>query len=188
MYLRYISAAIDSVARERGLNKRDFAATLLMAIVGDEYAVFAQLGDGAIVIDSVEGYSPVFWPQSGEYANTTYFVTDKTAIHHLAFKTIEQPVNEIAVFTDGIQGLALQYEIKSAHQPFFKPLFSSLQQVPVEALSSMNDHLAAFLNSERVNERTTDDKTLILACRQSGADHPNVDNLEDQYAQDSSSL
>lgn len=189
VYLRYVSAAIDRIARERGLNKRDFAATLLMAIIGDEYAIFAQLGDGAIVIDSAEGYRPIFWPQSGEYANTTYFVTDKTAIHHLAFQTIEQSVNEIAVLTDGIQGIALQYEIKSAHQPFFKPLFGSLRQAPVEALSSMNEHLAAFLNSGRVNERTADDKTLILACRQSSrtTDDLDMNRFEDRY-EDASGL
>lgn len=175
VYLRYVSAVIDRISRERGLNKRDFAATLLLAIVGDEYAVFAQLGDGAIVIDSAEGYCPIFWPQSGEYANTTYFVTDKTAINHLSFKTIERSVNEIALLTDGIQGIALQYEIKSAHQPFFKPLFGSLRQAPVEVLSSMNEHLAAFLNSERVNERTADDKTLILACRQSSLSSGDLD-------------
>jgi len=167
VYLNYVSREIDRVARERGLAKRDFAATLLMAVVGDKYSVFAQLGDGAIVVDSADGYSPVFWPQSGEYANMTYFVTDKTDIDQLQFKIVNQPVKEIALFTDGIQGLALHYELKGAHQPFFKPLFSSLQQASVETLPQMNDHLAAFLGSARVNERTDDDKTLMLACRQS---------------------
>jgi len=167
VYVHNVLEEIEQIARGRGLDKRDFAATLLMAVVGDKYSVFAQLGDGAIVIDSSDGYIPVFWPQSGEYANMTYFVTDKTDIDQLQFKIVNQPVKEIALFTDGIQGLALHYELKGAHQPFFKPLFSSLQQASVETLPQMNDHLAAFLGSARVNERTDDDKTLMLACRQS---------------------
>lgn len=167
VYVHNVLKEIEQIARERGLASRDFAATLLMAVVGDKYSVFAQLGDGAIVINSSDGYSPVFWPQSGEYANMTYFVTSKTDISQLQFKVVNQSVNEIALFTDGIQGLALQYEVKGAHQPFFKPLFSSLQQASAETLSQMNDHLAALLGSERVNERTDDDKTLVLAYRQS---------------------
>lgn len=55
---------------------RDLACTILLAIVGADAAVFAQLGDGAIITGEGDHYTPVFWPPAGEYANVTDFLTD----------------------------------------------------------------------------------------------------------------
>lgn len=163
--LRYVSARLGRVARLREIKKRDFAATLLVALIGDEYAAFFQLGDGAIVINSDDGYRPVFWPQSGEYANETYFVTDTSAAKNLRFTFLNETINEVALFTDGIQGLALKYDVQAAHPPFFRPLFEYLRSAPEEALPQLNEQVEKFLDSDAVNTRTNDDKTLMLACR-----------------------
>jgi hypothetical protein len=165
LLIRYISAKIDRVARKRGVKKRDFAATLLIALVGDDDAAFLQLGDGAIVINSGNGYHPVFWPQSGEYANQTYFVTDASADQNLNFEFVNEKINEVAIFTDGIQGLALKYDIQAAYTPFFKPLFEYLKNIPEENTPQLNEQVETFLNSAAVNSRTEDDKTLMIACR-----------------------
>jgi hypothetical protein len=71
--LDLLSAAADRQA----LPVREFACTLLTGVVGRDRAVFSQVGDGAIVISDGDGYRTVFWPQSGEYANTTNFLTDR---------------------------------------------------------------------------------------------------------------
>ena len=83
----------------------------------------------------------------------------------MQFKIVNQTINEIALFTDGIQGLALKYDTQSAYAPFFRPQFEYLRQVSDLELPLIKDQLAAFLNSKSVNDRTNDDKTLILACR-----------------------
>ena len=163
--LRYTAVLVKRLAKTQALPEREFAATLLFAIVGRESAAFLQLGDGAIVINSEDGYRPVFWPQSGEYANMTYFVTDKAAVENLQFSYVTEAVTEIALFTDGIQGLALKYETKTAHAPFFRPFFEHLQAASEESLPQVNAHLADFLGSKRINARTDDDKTLVLAYR-----------------------
>ncbi len=65
---------------------RDYACTLLFALVGVEAAVFRQIGDGVIVVnDQSSHWSWVFWPERGEFANTTFFVTDAVAADHLRF-------------------------------------------------------------------------------------------------------
>jgi hypothetical protein len=64
-----------------------------------------------------------------------------------------------------LQRLALVYESKSAHNPFFLPMFSVLRKTAPDNLDSLSDQLAKFLNSPEVNERTDDDKSLILATR-----------------------
>lgn len=157
--------AVASHARGLSLRPRDFACTLLAAITDAEQAVFLQIGDGAIVITDGEGYRPVFWPQSGEYANTTYFVTDETALDHLQFKAEQRPVDEIALFTDGLQMVALHYTTKSAHAPFFRPLFARLRCEPEGESELLNDLLKEFLDLPSINGRTDDDKTLLLATR-----------------------
>lgn len=162
---RYSAQKIQRAAKKRGVEKREFAATLVLAIVGQKRSIFLQLGDGGIVINTSENYELIFWPQSGEYANMTYFVTDDSAIKNLQFKIVNQTINEIALFTDGIQGLALKYDTQSAYSPFFRPQFEYLRQISDLDLSLVKDQLAAFLNSKSVNDRTNDDKTLILACR-----------------------
>jgi hypothetical protein len=75
-----------------------------------------------------------------------------------------EPVDELALFTDGLQMLALHFASRSAHRPFFEPLFTTLREAAnPEALGGP---LREFLDSPAVNERTEDDKTLVLAIRE----------------------
>lgn len=160
-------------AEHEGLTPRDFACTLLAAVVGDDSAVFAQIGDGAIVVPAAEEpdeYCYIFWPQQGEYANQTYFATEANAHENLQYSLVSQRVEELAVLTDGIQGLALHYETQSAHNPFFRPVFAWLRPAPEDYSEKYTASLAGYLNSPKVNESTDDDKTLILATRRPPAE------------------
>lgn len=169
---RVIESWVDSVryqlwlaSRSEGLVLRDFACTLLGAVVGDKGAAFFQVGDGAIVIQDGDGYKVVFWPDSGEYANTTFFVTENDVFEHLHSDVFDTSPGKVAVFSDGIQRLALVYSSRSVHKPFFEPMFARLMQARVEECDVLSEQLAHFLASPRVNERTDDDKTLVLAVR-----------------------
>lgn len=160
-----IADALAIHADECELTLRDFACTLLAAVVSREHAICLQIGDGAIVVGNKDGYSPAFWPQSGEYANSTYFITDKSAIDQLQFITLPNPVDEIALLTDGLQMLALHYATRTAHAPFFLPMFARLRVEPSGESKDLNEALIKYLNSTAINERTDDDKMLILATR-----------------------
>jgi hypothetical protein len=73
---------------------------------------------------------------------------------------------EVAVFSDGIQRLALVYQAKEVHKPFFEPMFARLRKAAGnEEFDLLSGQLALFLGSPAVNERTDDDKSLILATR-----------------------
>jgi hypothetical protein len=146
-----------------GVGLRQLACTLLLAVVGESAAAFSQIGDGALVLAQAGGYEAVFWPQSGEYANTTNFVTDPEWDEHLAFAGRPARVDELALLTDGLQALALNFATRTVHGPFFRPMFQRLRVAcPGEGLPRA---LRQFLESESVNARTDDDKTLILATR-----------------------
>lgn len=147
---------------------RDFACTFLALIAGQTSAIAAQIGDGAIVIGNNGTYETVIWPQSGDYVNATYFITDDSFISNLHVTPIDKPVEEVAVFTDGIQMLALHYATQTVFEPFFRPMFDTLRKEPPGERHNLNKSLVEYLDSPLINERTDDDKTLILAARYRG--------------------
>jgi hypothetical protein len=155
--------AIQAEAAER--RPRDYACTLLVAVVDDYGAAFAQVGDGAIVVSDGQSYAPVFWPQSGEYANTTFFITDPPARRSVCTEVRIPGPEEVALFTDGLQSLALRFADRSAHAPFFGIFFPALQAQPAGEADSLRVELDVFLSSEPVNQRTDDDKTIVVATR-----------------------
>ena len=161
-----VRTALSQRATETGLPVREFACTLLCAVLADDHALFLQIGDGAIVIGTGDDYWPVFWPQAGEYANETYFATDTGAAARLEFATSVEPVAEIALLTDGLQPLALHYQTRQAHAPFFRPLFQRLRAASAPGCpADLQTALERFLDAPALNQRTHDDKTLILATR-----------------------
>lgn len=73
----------------------------------------------------------------------------------------EESMDGVAVMSDGLLELAVNVSTNTPHPPFFKPLFQF-----VEAADDMERGkalLEEFLNSERINARSNDDKTLVLA-------------------------
>jgi hypothetical protein len=150
-------------AEQRQVPLRELACTLLFAVVGEHSAAFAQIGDGAIVTRFGEEYRPVFWPQAGEYANCTQFITQDDFADHLEFVRFDERIDELAVFSDGLQRLALNLAGRLGHRPFFEPLFARLRAAANG--DDLREPLRQFLESPRVAQRSDDDKTLILATR-----------------------
>lgn len=148
---------------------REFACTFISTVISNDTAVFAQIGDGAIVVASPDDhdiYTWEFWPQQGEYENTTYFATESRAKDKLQFSIHKGKItDEVSLFTDGLQRLALHYQSQSAHTPFFLPFFNALRTQTEMRTEKFVTSLASFLSSNQINDRTDDDKTLILATR-----------------------
>ena len=154
---------LSLMASMRCLPVSEFACTLLVSVLGRDRALFGQIGDGAIVIGSNERLRPVFWPQSGEYANTTNFLTGLEFESRIETVELHESVSEIAIFTDGLQNLALRFAERMVHEPFFSPMFANLSSS--EDPRKLDEPLRSFLGSKPVNDRTDDDKTLLLATR-----------------------
>ena len=142
---------------------RDFATTLCFAIMGPTTSYFVQIGDGAIILGNDSLYGVVFWPQSGEYANSTNFLTSDEYEKHLEFLATPSKCSKVALMTDGIERIALRFDIQTPHTPFFDPLFRALRSTA--DVDSLNEGLRGFLSSNSVQLRSDDDKTLVLATR-----------------------
>jgi hypothetical protein len=150
-------------AEQVGCTTRDFATTLCTAIINSDLAVFFQIGDGVIILGNGPLYGVVFWPQSGEYANATNFLTGDDYEKKLEFVSTTCRFDKLAVMTDGLERLALKFDIQTPHVPFFDPLFRALKAS--KDRPGLNDGLRSFLGSDSIHNRTDDDKTLVLATR-----------------------
>ena len=141
---------------------RDFASTLLIICVTADVAGAAQVGDGAIIVQYIDGtLMSLFEPIRSEYINETDFLTDLNYRQHLQMTVMPASnIYGIALLTDGMQLLAIQIADNLPHPPFFMPLFTFAANP-----ESTSQDLAEFLQSPRVNARTDDDKTMLIAVR-----------------------
>ena len=163
--IRSARKELEAEARRQKRPLRQFATTMIVAICAPEITGAAQIGDGAMVTaDDGEGYTLFSAPQRGEYANTTNFITSSGWQNALDVRTRRVGVSRLAMFTDGIQSIALNAASDNTpHAPFFDPLFSWADKQ--EDASAAGSSLAAFLSSPRVTARADDDLTLLLAVR-----------------------
>ena len=154
---------IYAAADTAGLKAQDYACTFLGLLSTTKGTLVLQIGDGAVVVDCGAGLEVAVVPMSGEYANMTHFVTDEDAVTILATKTYPDRALKVAAFTDGIQRIALNMSTNTPHEPFFAPFFNGMAKVSTEQEDQLHGLLVKFLGSAPVNERTDDDKTLVLA-------------------------
>lgn len=168
-WLLETAEALEIAAREAGHQVRDYACTLLVAVVGENSAVFIQVGDGAIVVSEGQddGWSWVFWPQHGEFANTTNFIVSPDAVGLMDFAVSANRIEEFAIFSDGIENLVLHQASKTVHAAFFDSMFPPVRCASAGVDLRLSERLEQYLSSPRICEKTDDDKTLILASRRS---------------------
>ncbi len=156
---------IDDSAQERAATPRDFACTLLGVVASTERTLALQLGDGGIVLDLGKGLELAAPPMHGEYANTTRFATDDDAPRTAVVRAWPTCIERAAVFTDGLQRLALDLATLTPHAPLFERLFTVVASAPPDSDAALHAALLRFLDSAEVNARTDDDKALALALR-----------------------
>ena len=163
-WFRAIYERARSQASEDSADVRDYAATALLAIAAPFQTLCAQIGDGGIVLLPANDaeFRVAIWPEAAEYANETFFVTDGTSAEHVQIQRFDA-VNDVIVFSDGLQRLALEQPTRTAHERFFSPLVGTVRSS--EDVAALKRDLLAYLNSPAINERTDDDKSLAIACR-----------------------
>ncbi|WP_445157278.1 PP2C family serine/threonine-protein phosphatase [Halomonas sp. E14] len=153
---------ISAVAARRDTVPRQFAATLAAIVVVPDEAVTLHIGDSAIVGRKGEEWEVLCWPENGEYASSTYFVTDEPEPR---LNIIRHPREHSAfvLFSDGVGDLALSHLEMAAYTRFLDPMIRPVDSATGEGhLVELSAKLAAYLSGPSVCERTDDDKTLIL--------------------------
>lgn len=160
-----LAAAKDAVEMEawaRQLPERELASTLILILAIPQQVYAAQIGDGAAVAMDADGHLiALTTPAGGEYVNQTTFLLSPNSLESAQVNDWRGEVAHLAVFTDGLQMLALKMPEATPHAPFFTPMFQFAASA--EETAAAEAELAAFLRSSRVAERTDDDLTLVVA-------------------------
>ena len=156
----------ESRASER-LRARDLAATLLLALLRGDVLAVLQVGDGAVVRGSAGDWRRVTEPVRGRHAGETVFVTSRRAPLAAEVAVVELGADEtLALLSDGLEPVATDLGSGEPHPPFFEPLATfARRDAPSELLAA---ELADFLASDRVQQRSPDDLSLVLAARGRG--------------------
>ncbi|MEH2401715.1 PP2C family serine/threonine-protein phosphatase [Nostoc sp.] len=151
---------LQKQAHEGDYSINDLACTLLVFVATPDWVAAMQIGDGFIVRRSQESeYQLLFQPDKGEFANETTFITSTNAVKNMQVEVISEKQEFICASTDGLEKVAIRLSDWKPFLPFFKPLEEYLH----ESVNLKEDkYLMEFLNSERLNSRTDDDKTLLL--------------------------
>ena len=153
---------IADKAHKRMSAFQQYAATLAAILISPSNLVTMQIGDSAIVGRRGAEWNVLCWPENGEYASSTYFITDSPELR-LNIKRHSLEYDAFALFTDGVGDLALSQLEQVAHAQFFDPMIRWVDEAPERRrLEGLSAKLRTFLASPSVCERTDDDKTLVL--------------------------
>ena len=161
-------AAVEAEAEREGQPLRSYASTLLIAVADATSGAALQLGDGVIAVrrNDDDGWTWVTWPQKGEYANTTRFLTEPEVETVWEIAPLGPDVLEVAVMSDGLEGLALNFAERAAHDSFFEGLLAPLRKSRSQGEDlRLSTTLTEFLASPRVADRADDDLSLVIASR-----------------------
>lgn len=157
---------LSRVAAQRGLTRRQFAATLVMLVVLEAQVLTLQIGDSALVGRRTDGWDVLCWPENGEFASTTFFITDDPEPRlHVRRHNLEH--DAFALFSDGLEAVALEQSTQQPYARFFDPMIRAVDGAQEQGrLGPLSAALHTYLASPKLCERTDDDKTLILiSCR-----------------------
>ena len=167
--VKQVSTVLTKQAIKDDYSIDDLACTLLIVITTSSGLAAMQIGDGFITVRDPEKLPQLlFTPDKGEYINETTFVTSTNALKDMKVKIQLGQPEFICASTDGLERLAIRLSDWTPFAPFFQPLEQYLRET--ENLDS-DKYLEDFLNSERLNARTDDDKTLFL-CIHERSDSP----------------
>ncbi len=166
-WLRAARQAILTTAEAEGAAAADYACTFTAAVNVGEHVFALQIGDGFIAFRDVanQDWQIAFPPQKGQHANETRFLTDDDAETSAMIELLRHDLAAVAVCTDGVEHLGLDQASGTAFSPFFGSLTATVLGAPPETADELSEALRRYLDSEAVNARTDDDKTMVLAAR-----------------------
>jgi Protein phosphatase 2C len=141
---------------------RDLGCTLLAFVATSDWVAAMQIGDGFMMLRSHES-APcqlLFKPDKGEFINETIFVTSPNAIDYMnvCVEAVCSPF--LCAATDGLERVAVRLQDWKPYAPFFQPFEDCLTKLPTT--EEQSSYLKTFLESERLNAKTDDDKTLLV--------------------------
>jgi serine/threonine protein phosphatase PrpC len=155
-----VGTVLQIQAEKGGYPVDQLACTLLAFLATPNWVAALQIGDGFIVVQTQGNYQLLFQPDKGEYVNQTTFVTSRNALRDAQIRVLPAPVKFICAASDALENVAIRLSDYAPFPPFFQPLQEFMQEASDP--NQEDEYLVHFLESERLNRKTDDDKTLLL--------------------------
>lgn len=128
--LQRVRKALDADASKLGQPVDELASTLLFAGICKNRFVAGHIGDGAIVFENSDReLSILSHPANGEYANTTFFTTDRNAGDQLRLYSGTMNGGGFALMSDGAAE-ALYHRETGAPAPAIGQIMSWHRHLP----------------------------------------------------------
>ena len=163
LWVDHYQHLIINKATTEEIDVREYSSTFSAAVITPAKAKFYQIGDGRILYSDGSGFEYGIDIPESEYVNMTHFLTDEDAADQIYFFETEDKVKDLVLFTDGIENIAIDFASGKPYEPFLLPMLAPLRNGSTN--SGLSEKLFEFLSSPAINEKTDDDKTLILASR-----------------------
>ena len=161
-----VVSALQQQAASGSYSVADLACTLLVFVATPNWIAAMQIGDSFIVVrQEKQEHILLFPPNKGEYINETTFVTSANALDAMRVCVRTGKQEFICAATDGLERVAIRMSDWTPFTPFFQPLEDYLRQISVP--EQEDKYLMSFLDSDKLNARTDDDKTLLLCLFES---------------------
>jgi hypothetical protein len=159
----YILKELAEESNQKSCSIKDFSCTLIAFIASPDFIISLQIGDGFLVTKSSDSddFNLLFQPEKGEYANETTFITSVNVDKHIKTDiTMIKNLSFICASTDGLERVALNLHNGTAYNPFFQPLYDLMASSEDKVFKT--SQILSFLESDKLNSRTDDDKSMIL--------------------------
>ena len=175
----YLISKLSRVAKGKKTSLRNFATTIVaVAVAENGSGMVIHLGDGGIIGRFGSDLRPICVPMKGEFANETYFVSDRDAADRIRIlrwgpgdgcdgESEGETANGYLLFSDGLE-TSLLHRTTLEVAPAASTMLSWLDKYPeVEVGASVERNL-----NEVFRLRTMDDCTLVLMSNISGCTNP----------------
>ncbi len=155
--------ALEEYAADYDIHTGELACTLIVAFTFEGALTTGQIGDGAITGMIKGNIHLLSDPGDSEYINEVTPLTSGKIEKNIRINENLLNVDVFAVFTDGCQRAFLEKKDGEyiPFEPFFRPFFSCVRKFSSE--NEASDEIMAFLGSEKMENNSDDDKTLVIA-------------------------
>mgnify|MGYP000873603429 CR=1 FL=1 len=155
--------ALENYAEIEKSKLKDYACTLIVVAFKKDKISVGQIGDGAVVAKTASRLLLLSKPAESEYINEVIPLTSEDWEKHIQYSESEENIQTFMTFTDGLQRAALLNTNDGLipYDGFVNPLFS--YSMELSDYSEAESDIKEFLESEKMNEHSEDDKTLVIA-------------------------
>ena len=155
-----LQTARRTAATPGSVQIREYACTMLLAVMSESLTGTAHVGDGCVVAGDGGEWRLLSAPENGEFANETTFLTSPRSLPRTEIVATSN-ITCLAVMTDGLQDVALSRG-QAPYKRFWTPLHNALNRRPGTSPEVVLDSLLQKVSDAG---KASDDCTIAVCLR-----------------------